>query len=167
MVRTPNVKEAWRWPRLALRKVNTHRRQLTITALAAILLTACGSGGDSDSAAAAKKGARAAVESYVDALNSRDADHLIRVGGVPDDARARHEATRILADKGGRGLSITEIRIDLDMGPDAGSAKLTAQTNSGRTTRDTFSVVKTHGTWHLVVFADRPVPSDKSTSSTE
>ncbi|WUS98647.1 hypothetical protein OHA46_19105 [Streptomyces sp. NBC_00708] len=147
--------------------MNTHRRQLITAALTAILLTACGSGEDSDSADEAKKGARAAVESYVDALNSRDTDHLIRVGGVPDDARARHEAAQILADKGGRGLSITEIQIDLDMGPDTGSAKLTAKAHSGRTTRDTFSVVKTHGAWHLVVFADRPAPSDKSTSSTE
>ncbi|MFI6949408.1 hypothetical protein [Streptomyces sp. NPDC050422] len=144
-----------------------HRRQFVTAALAAILLTGCGGGEGSDNSEEAKKGARTAVESYVDALNSRDADHLIRVGGVPDDARARREAAQILADKGGRGLSITEVRIDLDMGPDTGSAKLTAKENSGKTTRDAFSVVRTHGTWHLVVFTDRPVPSGKPTSSTE
>ncbi|MEE1771953.1 hypothetical protein PUR34_28310 [Streptomyces sp. JV185] len=143
------------------------RRQLVTAISAALLLSACGSSNGSDSVEEAKKGARNAVESYVDALNSRDADHLIEVGGVPDDPRARREAGRILADKGGRGLSITQVQIDLDMGPEAGSAKLTAKEKSGRTTQDSFSVVRVHGTWHLTVFTDRPVPSGKSTSSTE
>ncbi|MEU0634269.1 hypothetical protein [Streptomyces sp. NPDC005989] len=144
-----------------------HRRRLVITILAALLLSACDSDKSSDSAEEGKKGARNAVKSYVDALNSRNADHLIEVGGVPDDSRARREAGRILADKGGRGLSITEIQIDLDMGPDAGSAKLTAKEKSGGTTQDSFSVVRVDGTWHLTIFTDRPVPSGKATSSTE
>ncbi|WP_409057464.1 hypothetical protein [Streptomyces sp. SYP-A7185] len=100
------------------------------------------------------------------ALNTRDADRLIDVGGVPDDARARDEARRILADKGGRGLSVKKIDIDLDMGPDVGSVKLTAQEKSGKNTRETFSVVKRNGTWHLTLFTDRPTSPDKPSSST-
>ena len=140
-----------------------NRRHLVSVALAATLLSACDSGGAADS----KEDARNAVESYVKALNDRDADQLIEVGGVPDDSRARREARRILADKGGRGLSITGVRIDLDMGPDAGSAKLSAEERSGKSVHDSFSVVREDGAWHLAVFTDRPAPSGKSTSSTE
>ncbi|GAA3103091.1 hypothetical protein ACFQ0X_30440 [Streptomyces rectiviolaceus] len=113
------------------------RRYLASVALAVALLSACGSGGDSESAADSEEGARNAVESYVKALNARDADQLIEVGGVPDDPRARREARQILADKGGRGLSITGVQIDLDMGPDAGSAKLAAEEKSGKSTSST------------------------------
>ncbi|MEV8015377.1 hypothetical protein AB0O76_03265 [Streptomyces sp. NPDC086554] len=143
------------------------RRYLVSVALAATLLSACSSGGDSDNAVDSKEEARNAVESYVKALNARDADQLIEVGGVPDDSRARREARKILADKGGRGLSITGVQIDLDMGPDAGSAKLAAEEKSGKSMHDSFSVVREDGSWHLAIFTDRPAPSDKSTSSTE
>lgn len=147
------------------------RRRLTppVIALAAAtaLLTACGSGEDSESPEDARRNARTAVESYVKALNARDEDRLIEVGGVPDDPRARREARRILADKGGRGLSVTEIRISLDMGPDVASAQLTTEERSDKKARDSFSVVRENGTWHLTVFTDRPPPPGKPTSSAE
>ncbi|MGW6268677.1 hypothetical protein [Streptomyces sp. NPDC055060] len=139
---------------------------LAAALLATTLLSSCTSGTDAESAPPPKESARKAVESYVTALNTRDADRLIDVGGVPDDARARDEARRILADKGGRGLSVKKIDIDLDMGPDVGSVKLTAQEKSGKNTRETFSVVKRNGTWHLTLFTDRPTSPDKPSSST-
>ncbi|WP_371529425.1 hypothetical protein OG302_28780 [Streptomyces sp. NBC_01283] len=148
----------------------TRRHSAASAALTAALLSpflaACGSG-DSTTTSASKQGARKAVESYVTALNTRDANRLIEVGGVPNDARARNEARRILADKGGRELSVKKIQIDLDMGPDTGSAKLTAQEKSGRNTHDTFSVLKKNGTWHLTLFTDRPPPPGKPTSEAE
>ncbi|MFD4481875.1 hypothetical protein ACFWPU_37990 [Streptomyces sp. NPDC058471] len=152
----------------------TRRHSAASAALTAALLSpflaACGSGDStttSASASASKQGARKAVESYVTALNSRDANRLIEVGGVPNDARARNEARRILADKGGRELSVKKIQVDLDMGPDTGSAKLTAQEKSGRNTHDTFSVLKKNGTWHLTLFTNRPTPPGKPTSEAE
>ncbi|MGW6058115.1 hypothetical protein [Streptomyces sp. NPDC055189] len=141
-----------------------HRRYPVGVALAAMSLSACGT---EESTARAEEGARTAVESYVEALNTRDADRLIEVGGVPDDARARREARRMLEDRGGRQLSITDVRVDLDMGPDVGSAKLAAEEKSGKQLSDTFTVVRRDGTWHLTVFTDRPAASDKPTSATE
>ncbi|MEV6752332.1 hypothetical protein [Streptomyces sp. NPDC051214] len=139
---------------------------LAATLAAAALLTACDSTATaSGDTTTLKQAARTAVKSYVEALNTRDADHLIEVGGVPDDSRARNEARRILADKGGRDLSVTKIQVDLDMGPDVGSAELTAQEKSGKSVHDTFSMVRTNGAWHLTIFTDRPTAPDKPTSS--
>jgi hypothetical protein len=139
-----------------------HRRCLVVASLAAaVLLSGCSSETPKDR----ERDARHAVESYVSALNSRDEGKLIAVGGVPDDSRARREAREILAAKGGQELSITNVKIDFDMGDSAGSAKIIAKSNSGKTMHDSFSVVKEDGEWHLSIFADRPAPSGKSTSS--
>lgn len=139
-----------------------HRRHLVVASLAAaVLLSGCSSETPEDR----ERDARHAVESYVNALNSRDEGKLITVGGVPDDSRARREARDILAAKGGQELSITSVKINFDMGDSAGSAKLIAKSNSGKTVRDSFSVVKEDGKWHLSIFADRSAPSGKSTSS--
>ncbi|MFD4632346.1 hypothetical protein ACFVYR_30650 [Streptomyces sp. NPDC058284] len=136
-------------------------------ALAVMLLSACSPEGSSGSAADGKDGARSVVDSYVAALNGRDTGRLIEVGGVPDDHRARREAHRILTAKGGRGFSVAAVRIDLDMGPDVGSAKVAMRDRSGKKMNDSFSVVREGGRWHLVVFTDRPTPADKPSSSTE
>ncbi|MFE4577415.1 hypothetical protein, partial [Streptomyces chartreusis] len=130
-------------------------------ALAALAFASgCSSGDDeakssnpsTPSASASSDGAREAVVAYVNALNSRSADGLIEVGGVKNEKWSRREAEQILADKGGRGWKIKDVQVEHDMGPDTGSARLMAEDNAGKAMRDTFTVTREKGTWHLVVF---------------
>ncbi|MFT2017359.1 hypothetical protein ACMA1D_16180 [Streptomyces sp. 796.1] len=146
-------------------------RYVVVTALVATGLTGCAGdptrpAGGSDDPADGVRGARHAVESYVAALNARDADRLIEVGGVPDDRRARREAGRILAATGGRELSVVDVRISFDMGPDVASAKLTAEDGAGAPLHETFTVLRTGDGWHVIAFADRPAPPGKQPAST-
>lgn len=82
----------------------------------------------------------------------------MHVGNVPDKAWSRREAAQILATDGGKDLKITNVRIDYDMGPETGSAELTAKGRAGATLHDTFTVLRTAGAWHLVIFGDLPSP---------
>ncbi|MFE7277483.1 hypothetical protein [Streptomyces sp. NPDC057623] len=141
-------------------------------ALAALAFAAgCSSGDDeakssSPSASASSDGARDAVVAYVDALNSRSAAGLIAVGGVKDEKWSRQEAEQILADKGGRGWKIKDMQVEHDMGPDTGSARLTAEDKAGKAMQDTFTVMREKGTWHLAVFTQQPAESGKDSAST-
>ncbi|MEU6013135.1 hypothetical protein ABZ826_03480 [Streptomyces sp. NPDC047515] len=116
---------------------------------------------------ASPDGARRAVESYVRALNSRSVPALMHIGNVPDEDWSRREAARILAADGGKDLKITDVRIDYDIGPNTGSAELTAKGRTGATLHDTFTVLRTAGAWHVVIFDDRPLPPGKESSSAE
>ncbi len=145
-------------------------------ALAALAFASgCSSGDDevkssspsTPSASASSDGAREAVVAYVNALNSRSADGLIEVGGVKDEKWSRHEAEQILADKGGRGWKIKDVQVEHDMGPDTGSARLMAEDNAGKAMRDTFTVTREKGAWHLVVFTQQPAESGKESASTD
>ncbi|QKW52011.1 hypothetical protein [Streptomyces buecherae] len=91
---------------------------------------------------------------------------MIKVGGVPDDFRSRREARQVMAEKGGRGLSIVRARIEITMGPDVGSVELAVRDRSGRDARDTLTVVREKSRWNVVVFVDRPSSPDKPRSST-
>ncbi|MFF4549919.1 hypothetical protein ACFY1J_37775 [Streptomyces sp. NPDC001406] len=151
------------------------RRRL-LAAMAALptvfALPACSSG-NSDTARppssgrSSSNGAREAVEAYVDALNKRSAAALIAIGGVPDGQWSRREAAQILADKGGRGWTIKNVRIEYDISPDVGSARIEATDKGGKTMRDTLTVMREKGDWHLVVFERAPTATDKPTSSTK
>ncbi|MFF7894177.1 hypothetical protein ACFZDI_20205 [Streptomyces sp. NPDC007907] len=112
-------------------------------------------------------GAREAVVAYVDALNSRSVAGLIEVGGVKDEKWSRQEAGQILADRGGRGWKIKNVRVEQDMGPDTGSARLMAEDKNGKTMRDTFTVTREDGTWHLAVFTHQPAEPGKTPASTD
>ncbi|MFF1710862.1 hypothetical protein [Streptomyces sp. NPDC058268] len=52
------------------------------------------------------------------------------------------------------------------MGPDTGSARLTAKDNAGKPMRDTFTVMQEENRWHLVLFTHQPTPTDKQPAST-
>ncbi|MEV7412911.1 hypothetical protein AB0O04_34325 [Streptomyces althioticus] len=121
----------------------------------------------SSSASKAPEGAREAVEAYVRALNSRSAAELISVGGVEDEEWSRQEAERILADRGGRGWKIKDVRIQHDMGPDVGSARLLAEDRAGESLRDTFTVTREKGAWHLTVFTGQPAEPGKESAATD
>ncbi|MFC8247175.1 hypothetical protein [Streptomyces chartreusis] len=145
-------------------------------ALAALAFAAGCSSGDNEakssspstpSASASSDGAREAVVAYVNALNSRSASGLIEVGGVKDEKWSRQEADQILADKGGRGWQIKDVQVEHDMGPDTGSARLMAEDKAGKAMRDTFTVTREEGTWHLVVFTQQPAESGKESASTD
>ncbi|MCF3136087.1 hypothetical protein [Streptomyces olivochromogenes] len=147
-----------------MRTAVERRRLLAAVAVVPVLalVPACSSG-HSDTARPGE--ARQAVDAYVDALNRRSADDLMTVGGVPDAAWSRREAARILADKGGRGWTVKNVRIEYDFGPDVGSARVEATDKSGRAVRDRFTVLREKGDWHLVVFEDAPAPTNKPSSS--
>ncbi|MGW3813277.1 hypothetical protein [Streptomyces sp. NPDC005046] len=141
-----------------------------MTALAASAVLAFGTGCSTQddqaepSRSASPGGARHAVEAYVDALNSRSATGLIEVGGVKDEGWSRKEAARILADRGGKDWKIKDVRIDYDMGPDTGSARLLAEGKAGGSLRDTFTVTREKGMWHLAFLTHQP-PGTKGKQS--
>ncbi|MFF2651549.1 hypothetical protein [Streptomyces sp. NPDC058045] len=150
------------------------RRLLAVPAVLAALVVAsgCSSPDDKDDKAAPSRsaspdGARDAVRAYVDALNSRSATDLINVGGVKDAEWSRREAARILTDRGGRGWKIKDVQIEHDMGPDTGSARLVAEDKTGKPMRDTFTVTRQKGTWHIVVFTHQPTEPGKEPASTD
>ncbi len=119
------------------------------------------------SASATSDGAHEAVVAYVNALNSRSTAGLIEVGGVKDEKGSRHEAEQILADRGGRGWKIKDVQVEHDMGPDTGSARLMAEDKAGKHLRDTFTVTREKGTWHVVVFTQQPAESGKESAVTD
>ncbi|MCX5007715.1 hypothetical protein OHB05_34590 [Streptomyces sp. NBC_00638] len=147
------------------------RQLLAVPAVLAALAVGTGCSTQDDQAepsrSASPGGARHAVEAYVDALNSRSATGLIEVGGVKDEGWSRKEAARILADRGGKDWKIKDVRIDYDMGPDTGSAKLLAEGKAGGSLRDTFTVTREKGVWHLAFFTHQPGMNGKESSSTE
>lgn len=147
------------------------RRLLAVPAVLAALAVATGCSTHDDKAesshSASSDGARDAVEAYVDALNSRSATGLIKVGGVKDEAWSRQEAAQILADRGGREWKIKDVQIDRDMGPNTGSARLVAEGKAGKSLRDTFTVTREKGVWHLAVFTHQPNGKGKESSSTD
>ncbi|MEU7467238.1 hypothetical protein AB0A94_01520 [Streptomyces sp. NPDC044984] len=140
------------------------RRRLLAVAAALVVASGCSSQNDESPPA---DGAREAVESYVRALNSRSAAGLISVGGVEDEEWSRQEAERILADRGGRGWKVKDVRIQHDMGPDVGSARLLAEDKTGKPLQDTFTVIREKGAWHLTVFTDQPAEPGKESSTTD
>ncbi|KAB2975249.1 hypothetical protein F8R89_26560 [Streptomyces sp. SS1-1] len=141
-------------------------------AAALALVSGCASGDDASespgrpASSASPDGARQAVAAYVEALNSRSASRLIAVGGVEDEKWSRQEAARILAERGGRGWRIEDVRIEHDMGPDTGSARLKAMDKAGEAWQDTFTVTRDKGAWHLVVFTHQPGEPGKETAAT-
>jgi len=148
------------------------RRRLLAVLAVLVVASGCSSSDEravsaAPSGSASADGARKAVETYVNALNSRSATGLIAVGGVKDAKWSRQEAARILADRGGRGWKIKDVRIEHDMGPDTGSARLVAEDKAGKPLQDTFTVTRQQGTWHLVVFTQQPTGPGKETSSTD
>ncbi|WP_431996974.1 hypothetical protein [Streptomyces fungicidicus] len=152
------------------------RRRLLAVAAALVVASGCSSQDDeaspavsspSPSASESSDGARDAVEAYVRALNSRSVAGLISVGGVEDEEWSRQEAERILVDRGGRGWKVKDVRIQHDMGPDVGSARLLAEDKSGKPLRDTFTVTREKDTWHLTVFTDQPAEAGKESSTTD
>ena len=148
------------------------RRRLLAVMAALTALSACSPGGSdtahpSSSRPSSSGGARHAVEAYVDALNKRSASGLIAVGGVKDEPWSRREAARILADKGGRGWAVKNVRIDYDISPEVGSAHLEATNKDGKTMLDTFTVMREKGDWHVIVFEGGPSSTDKPSSSVE
>ncbi|MFF9336310.1 hypothetical protein [Streptomyces albogriseolus] len=152
------------------------RRRLLAVAAALVVASGCSSQSNeappsvsapSSSASEASDGAREAVEAYVRALNSRSATKLISVGGVEDEEWSRQEAERILADRGGRGWKIKDVRIQHDMGPDVGSARLLAEDRAGKPLRDTFTVTREKAAWHLTVFTGQPAEPGKESAATD
>ncbi|MFJ3304836.1 hypothetical protein ACIPSA_17260 [Streptomyces sp. NPDC086549] len=151
------------------------RRRLLAVLAALTVASGCSSHDDkaespsssNPSSSASSDGAREAVVAYVDALNSRSATGLIQVGGVKDEKWSRQEAARMLTDRGGRGWKIKDVRIDHDMGPATGSARLVAEDKAGKVLRDTFTVTREKGTWRLMVFTHQPSGSGKESASTD
>ncbi|CAL9524594.1 hypothetical protein SUDANB60_03897 [Streptomyces sp. enrichment culture] len=154
------------------------RRRLLAVAAALVVASGCSSQDNeappsasapssSASASDVSDSPRDAVESYVRALNSRSVAGLISVGGVEDEEWSRQEAERILADRGGRGWKIKDVRIQHDMGPDVGSARLLAEDRAGTSLRDTFTVTREKGAWHLTVFTGQPAEPGKESAATD
>ncbi|SBT89803.1 hypothetical protein GA0115233_101257 [Streptomyces sp. DI166] len=142
-------------------------RRHFLALLATAVVVGCSSQDEKPKASGSPDGPRQAVEAYVDALNSRNVSALIAAGGVEDKAWSRQEAATMLAERGGRGWKIKDLRIEQDMGPDTGSARLLAVDAKGTPLKDTFTVTREGGdTWHLVVFTGQPNTPGKQPAST-
>lgn len=145
------------------------RRCLLALSAAAVVAAGCSprDGEAGPASPASSDGARQVVEAYVEALNSRSVAALMAVGGVEDEAWSREEAAQILAERGGRGWRVKDLWIDYDMGPDTGSARLVAGDGAGESLRDTFTVTRENGAWHLAVFTRQPAEPGKETAATD
>lgn len=147
----PRTRRAAAAPHTRRRSFIVHRRRAAVAALALLVLPACvpedgeGKQGAGD--------ARQAVVEYVSALNSRSASRLIRVGGVKDEPWSQQEASKILATKGGRGWKISSLKVDQGKDSDTSSAHLLAKGNSGVLLKDTLTVTRDKGTWHVDLFS--------------
>lgn len=149
----PRTRRAAAPPHMRRRSFIVHRRRaaVAVAALALLVLPACvpedgeGKQGAGD--------ARQAVVEYVSALNSRSASRLIRVGGVKDEPWSQQEASKILATKGGRGWKISSLKVDQGKDSDTSSAHLLAKGNSGVLLKDTLTVTRDKGTWHVDLFS--------------
>ncbi|MFI5477570.1 hypothetical protein ACIBAB_00455 [Streptomyces rubiginosohelvolus] len=151
------------------------RRRLIAVAAALVVASGCSAQSDdgpsagsaSSSAPESADGARQAVESYVQALNSRSVSGLISVGGVKDAAWSRKEADQILSERGGRGFTIKGVQTQQDMGPDVASVRLSVEDKSGKPLRETLTAVREKKAWHLVVFTNQPADQGKESASTD
>ncbi|MGW7365592.1 hypothetical protein ACWGI8_19655 [Streptomyces sp. NPDC054841] len=139
------------------------RRYFAGVTLAALLaLTGCDSG-DSGSKAS---GDRETVEAYITALNDRDTGALLKLDGATG-ADAQRDAQKIIKEKGGRGLKVEDIQITYDLGPDVGSAKITARDSKGADYSESLTITRDGGSWHLTILpAPTQDPSGKTPAET-
>ncbi|MEU6090575.1 hypothetical protein ABZ865_27960 [Streptomyces sp. NPDC047085] len=143
------------------------QRGLAFATLALLALSGCSSDKvGATPTASPTDGARQAVTDYISALNARSTTGLVRIAGVKDEPWSRREAAKILADKGGRGWKISNLEINHDMGPNTGSAHLSATDKVGKPMTDTFTVTRDNGIWHLAVFTGQPTQPGKTPAST-
>ncbi|WP_171166169.1 hypothetical protein [Streptomyces sp. I05A-00742] len=114
----------------------------SVPVVAALVLTSCG-GGDSGEGARSEKDTAGA---YVAALNARDVDALVRLGPSGHEGAAE-DARRIVAEKGGRGLSVTSVDVSHEFGPDTADAVVSATDGGGTVRRETVTLVRDGERW--------------------
>jgi hypothetical protein len=136
-----------------------NRRYFAGVALAALLGLAGCNGGDSEPKAGSD---RETVEAYITALNERDTDALLKLDGATGPA-AERDAEKVIKEKGGRGLKVDAIRIDYDLGPDVGSAKITAKDDKGADYSESLTITRDGGKWYLTVL---PAPEQDRSGKT-
>ncbi|MFJ9678512.1 hypothetical protein ACIRP2_10695 [Streptomyces sp. NPDC101194] len=127
-----------------------------VTLATLLALTGCGSDDVKPKAGSDRK----AVEAYVAALNERDANALLKLDGARGPGVER-DAQKAIDEKGGRGLEVEGIRIDYDLGPDTGSALITAKDSKGADYRERLTITRDGKQWHLVILPVSP-PHDSS-----
>ncbi|MFF2406255.1 hypothetical protein [Streptomyces sp. NPDC058092] len=136
-----------------------NRRYFAGVTLAALLgLAGCDSG-DSEPRASSD---RETVEAYITALNERDTDALLKLDGATGPA-AERDAEKVIKEKGGRGLKIDDIRINYDLGPDVGSAKITAKDSKDADYNESLTITRDGGEWHLTIL---PAPKQDQSGKT-
>ncbi|MEY2232983.1 hypothetical protein [Streptomyces sp. BF23-19] len=130
-------------------------RRLALAAAAAllsVLATACT--GDP----APKTGAgseRAAVDTYLTALNAQDAKALSALAPPGNDTKA--EVDERIGRLGGRELTIGQLDLKHEFGPDVASAHLTAQAQDGTTHNEILGLTRTDGRWYITM-GQHPAP---------
>ncbi|MFB7010379.1 hypothetical protein ACFCZY_11930 [Streptomyces sp. NPDC056237] len=129
-----------------------------VTFVTLLTLTGCGSDDVKPKAGSDRK----TVEAYVDALNERDATALLKLDGARGPA-AERDAQKVINEKGGRGLEVEGIQIDYDLGPDTGSAKITAKDSKGADYRESLTITRDGKQWHLAIL---PVSTPDGSSKT-
>ncbi|WP_327353743.1 hypothetical protein [Streptomyces sp. NBC_01304] len=141
------------------------RRRVLAVVLAVAFAAGCGSGKGGEDRSGPPDGARSSVEAYVKALNARDVEALLAVGGTPDEAWSRKQAGRVLSGKGGRGLTVEDVSLTYDrMGIFLADAKLVAKDKDGGAVRENLELAH-EGKWTVILF-EHPADPGKPTSGT-
>ncbi|MFI8392759.1 hypothetical protein [Streptomyces sp. NPDC085540] len=136
-----------------MRSRATRRLALAAAAtLAGVLVTSCTGVPDPKTGADSE---RAAVDTYLTALNARDATVLSGLAPPGNDAHA--EVAERIGRLGGRELTIGQLDLKHEFGPDVASAHLTARAQDGTTHNENLGLTRTAGRWYITM-GQNPAP---------
>ncbi|MFD3760803.1 hypothetical protein [Streptomyces sp. NPDC058622] len=122
-------------------------------ALVSVLATGCTGDPDPKTGAGSE---RAAVDTYLTALNARDAEALNALAPPGNDAQA--EVSERIGRLGGRELKIGQLDLEHEFGPDVATAQLTARAQDGTTHDERLGLTRTGGRWYITM-GQHPAPS--------
>ncbi|MCB5167924.1 hypothetical protein LG634_24235 [Streptomyces bambusae] len=124
---------------------------------ALVLGTGCSSGGDGP------ESERAAVDAYVEALNSRDADAMADL--VTPGNEAGDEIATLIKGHGGLGLKVAKADIRHEFGPDFASADVVARGKGGKEYKAKLTLDREGGSWYVALGEAPGGASPKPTSA--
>lgn len=91
---------------------------------------------------------RAAVDTYIQALNARDADAMRQLAPPGNDAS--EDVRRRIDDNGGRDIRLVEVDISTDLSPDVAAARLAGTASRGDYS-EMLTLTRKHDKWYVVL----------------
>ncbi|MFF5428272.1 MULTISPECIES: hypothetical protein [unclassified Streptomyces] len=93
---------------------------------------------------------RQTAEAYVQALNSRDVEALVKLG-PPGYEEVEADAREAVATDGGKGLEIDSVKVSHEFGPDVASAQVAATDRAGKPFATYVQMSRHDGAWVVVL----------------